>query len=194
MWTLIKPLVHENTQKKIRILNRSATLKGLQEHIDISQIPEYYGGHLSYGSGNDSCRFNSPEQVAMNEYVSKLNNKQSPTNRGNISLPTDDSIDNIGDVIKSRDSPHTDSSRSPTRSNAIVHRNNITTPEMPSTLNRPSILSDQSTSVSLSSALSDTSGPNLNRNNVNQFEKHPLYSSKSFKGISIPRNDFIQRK
>lgn len=74
-WKLIKPLVHENTQKKVKILSASETLKGLQEHIDISQIPEFYGGQLDYG-GHDSCRFNSPDVLAMDEYVRKLNGEE----------------------------------------------------------------------------------------------------------------------
>jgi hypothetical protein len=55
VWSIVKPMIHENTQKKIRILSKSQILSGLQEHIDISQIPEYYGGKLDYG-GHDSCR------------------------------------------------------------------------------------------------------------------------------------------
>lgn len=31
LWRIVKPLVHENTQKKVRILSRADTLKGLQE-------------------------------------------------------------------------------------------------------------------------------------------------------------------
>jgi hypothetical protein len=75
VWRVVKPLIHENTQKKVRVLSRSQTLAGLQEHIDISQIPEYYGGQLDFG-GRDSCRFHSPETIAMNEFVAKLNSKQ----------------------------------------------------------------------------------------------------------------------
>jgi hypothetical protein len=71
-WKLLKPLVHENTQKKVKILSASETLKGLQEHIDITQIPEYYGGQLDFG-GHDSCRFSSPDVVDMEEYVKRLN-------------------------------------------------------------------------------------------------------------------------
>jgi hypothetical protein len=44
----------------VRILSRGETLKGMQEHIDISNIPEFYGGQLDFG-GKDSCRFKSPE-------------------------------------------------------------------------------------------------------------------------------------
>lgn len=77
LWKIVKPMVHENTQKKVRILSSKETLKGLQEHIDISQIPIYYGGQLDYGGGADSCRFNSPEAIALNEYVRKLNDGNS---------------------------------------------------------------------------------------------------------------------
>lgn len=58
---------------QVKILSASETLQGLQEHIDISNIPEYYGGQLSFG-GHDSCRFNSPEAIALNQYVDELNN------------------------------------------------------------------------------------------------------------------------
>ncbi|RYG67290.1 hypothetical protein EON64_07755 [archaeon] len=77
-WKIVKPMVHENTQKKIRILSPKETLKGLQEHIDISDIPEYYGGQKDYG-GHDSVRFCSPETVEMNEYVRRLNEGASST-------------------------------------------------------------------------------------------------------------------
>lgn len=55
LWRLIKSLVHENTQKKVRVLSKREVLDGLLEYIDIEQIPEYYGGKLDYG-GHDSCR------------------------------------------------------------------------------------------------------------------------------------------
>ena len=74
IWKLIKPLVHENTQKKVKILSKHELLKGLQEHIDISQIPEYYGGQLDFG-GHDSCRFKSPQVVEMERYVRELNSR-----------------------------------------------------------------------------------------------------------------------
>lgn len=59
----------------MKILSASETLKGLQEHIDISNIPEYYGGELSFG-GHDSCRFHSPETIALNQYVEELNHQR----------------------------------------------------------------------------------------------------------------------
>lgn len=77
MWKLVKPLVHENTQKKIRILNAKETLTGLQEVMDISQIPEFYGGEMRFDcsedKGKDSCRFHCSEVLQMNEFVRKLN-------------------------------------------------------------------------------------------------------------------------
>lgn len=74
MWKIVKPWVHPNTQKKVRILSAKESLNGLQEHIDISQIPVYYGGQLDFG-GKDSCRFSAPEVLAWNDYVQRLNDK-----------------------------------------------------------------------------------------------------------------------
>jgi len=72
LWKMIKPMVHPNTQKKVKILSRSETLKGLEEHIAIEDIPEYYGGKRDYG-GHDSCRWQSPEVVALGEFVKRIN-------------------------------------------------------------------------------------------------------------------------
>lgn len=74
IWKLVKPLVHENTQKKIKILSKRETLEGLQEHIDISEIPSYYGGKLDFG-GVDSCRFKSKEVLDLENFVRELNLK-----------------------------------------------------------------------------------------------------------------------
>ena len=73
-WKAIKPWIHPNTQRKVRILSKNETLEGLKEHIDEELIPSYYGGKLDFG-GKDSCRFNSPESVAISEYVKELNKK-----------------------------------------------------------------------------------------------------------------------
>jgi hypothetical protein len=88
LWKIVKPMVHENTQRKVRILSKSETLKGLQEHIDLSQIPVYYGGELQYPPPTDylanesddqeknhldSCRYYSPDVIEMNGYVRQLN-------------------------------------------------------------------------------------------------------------------------
>jgi hypothetical protein len=69
IWKLIKPMVHENTQKKVKILAKKEILNGLLEHVDMSEIPIYYGGLKDYGGGIDSCRFNSPDEIALAEYV-----------------------------------------------------------------------------------------------------------------------------
>lgn len=97
-WKLLKPLVHENTQKKVKILSASETLKGLQEHIDISQIPEYYGGQLDFG-GPDSCRFSSPEVLEMEEYVRKVSGEEGAIQSnvpfsGGVASSTGDGHDN----------------------------------------------------------------------------------------------------
>jgi hypothetical protein len=72
LWRMIKPLVHENTLKKIRILTKSETLAGLSEHIEIEDIPDYYGGQLGFG-GHDSCRLKSPQTAAIEDFVRELN-------------------------------------------------------------------------------------------------------------------------
>ena len=72
LWRVVRPLVHPNTQKKVRILTKSDTLNGMQEHIDISNIPEYYGGQLDFG-GYDSCRYGSPEVIDLNNFVQRVN-------------------------------------------------------------------------------------------------------------------------
>jgi hypothetical protein len=81
LWKIVKPLVHENTQKKIKILSPKETLKGMMEFIEIDQIPEYYGGKLDYG-GHDSCRFHNPDSANLVEYVRKLNEKHAIVGEG----------------------------------------------------------------------------------------------------------------
>jgi len=73
IWSIVKGWIHENTVKKVRILGPSDTLSGLQEHIDISQIPEYYGGGLKYGDDKDGCRFHAPPSEDLYELVRKVN-------------------------------------------------------------------------------------------------------------------------
>eukprot|EP00602_Paraphysomonas_sp_CaronLab_P003563 CAMPEP_0185027420 /NCGR_PEP_ID=MMETSP1103-20130426/12453_1 /TAXON_ID=36769 /ORGANISM="Paraphysomonas bandaiensis, Strain Caron Lab Isolate" /LENGTH=627 /DNA_ID=CAMNT_0027561407 /DNA_START=472 /DNA_END=2352 /DNA_ORIENTATION=- len=74
IWRVVKPLVHENTQKKIKILSKKEVLAGLNEFIDFDQIPVYYGGGRDMG-GHDSCRYESEFEKDMAEYVRRLNAK-----------------------------------------------------------------------------------------------------------------------
>jgi len=82
-WTykMLKPLIHENTQKKVKILSKKEVLGGLSEFFDVSQIPVYYGGELDFevgdkrGNGNDSCRFQSIEEVYMAKMTDRLNRR-----------------------------------------------------------------------------------------------------------------------
>lgn len=78
LWRVVKPLVHENTQKKVRILSSKETLSGLQEHISIENIPVFYGGQLTCGDGSkDCCRFSSEESLAINDFVRRINDRHS---------------------------------------------------------------------------------------------------------------------
>lgn len=77
IWKMVKPLVAESTQRKVKIFAQSETLTGLTEFIDMDQIPEWYGGNLDFG-GKDSCRFSSPDVLKMNAYVKNLNEGLTP--------------------------------------------------------------------------------------------------------------------
>jgi hypothetical protein len=78
--TLTRPLLAsiylppQSTTRQIKVLDGKETLTGLQEFIDMDNIPEYYGGHLQYG-GKDSCRHKAPEVLALNEFVLELNKR-----------------------------------------------------------------------------------------------------------------------
>jgi hypothetical protein len=98
-WKMLKPMVHPNTQKKVRILSPSETLSGLQEYIDISQIPEYYGGQMDFG-GHDSCLFSNPDSVAMDEFVRRLNAGEEAPSPTHSTVPFSDKK-NGGDAEKS---------------------------------------------------------------------------------------------
>ena len=106
-WKLVKPLVHENTQQKVRILSSSETLKGLLEHIDIDQIPEYYGGNLDYG-GHDSCRFKCPDAVEMDEYVRKLNEGENGLVQSRVPFSDKENSDsNVADISDTKTNTET---------------------------------------------------------------------------------------
>ena len=75
LWKMVKPMINEATQKKISILSKSETLKGLSEVLTLDNIPAYYGGKLDCGiSGQpDVCRTQSPDALRLQRYVEKIN-------------------------------------------------------------------------------------------------------------------------
>jgi len=77
IWKLIRPLLDEHTQQKVRIYRSHEVKKGLEELIDINNIPEVYGGNLRFVSApntNDpnDCRFNSPEEKEYRRFALRL--------------------------------------------------------------------------------------------------------------------------
>lgn len=70
-------MVNERTRKKVRIVSKSETFKTLTEFISEENVPKCYGGQLSFGDGSnpDSCRWNSPEEVALRQFVHAVNRK-----------------------------------------------------------------------------------------------------------------------
>jgi hypothetical protein len=124
LWKIVKPMVHENTQKKVKILSAKETLKGLQEHIHISQIPVYYGGECDFG-GHDSCRFFSPDSVALTEYVKAVNERasgvQNKTPFDVRAEPGDLPPGNPGDVPMNTDNNRTIESSESNVANLMSH-------------------------------------------------------------------------
>lgn len=105
LWRIVRPMVDENTQKKIRILSKSETLKGLQEHIDLDQIPDYYGGNLCFKPGTvDSCRHFSPETLAVSDFVRRLNERNQCGNN-NASFYGSDALAAAGGDVSSATTP-----------------------------------------------------------------------------------------
>jgi len=75
IYAMVKPWVHENTQKKVHICSPSENLEALLENIDIENIPTYYGGNMTFEGkgGKDVCRFHNPDVKTMDEFVHSVN-------------------------------------------------------------------------------------------------------------------------
>ena len=72
---MIKPLINETTQKKIRVYTAKETLAGLQEFLDLDRIPEVYGGTCKfYGKGGKPTPpwCGSEPELAMKDFVERL--------------------------------------------------------------------------------------------------------------------------
>ncbi len=72
---MIRPMVNERTQKKVKIVGKKETYQCLLEFIDEANIPDSYGGKLKFGDGPDSCRRFSPQEVALREHVEAVNKR-----------------------------------------------------------------------------------------------------------------------
>jgi len=91
LWNVIKLTLHPNTQKKVFILSESAAKKTMKTLIDHESVPIEYGGGLKFpsnapavekdfpgplGKEKEKARFCSEYEVAINDYVKRLNSKQ----------------------------------------------------------------------------------------------------------------------
>jgi len=73
LWKMVKPLVNEVTQKKIRIVNAANTLNAMREFIDDDQIPQCYGGTGVWGDGGpENERYQNPLEVALQKFVDNI--------------------------------------------------------------------------------------------------------------------------
>jgi hypothetical protein len=79
LWRVVKPMINENTQKKVRVLSAKETFQGLCEFIEPDQIPEEYGGTLVYKNDQNEkvsvrdSKHGSELERAIFMYVERLN-------------------------------------------------------------------------------------------------------------------------
>jgi len=89
MWNVIKLMLHPNTQKKVFILSESAAKTTMKTLIKEDSVPVEYGGTLEYSPGTqaatratfdgplgqkkESCRWASEFEVALQDYVHRVN-------------------------------------------------------------------------------------------------------------------------
>lgn len=80
LWKMIRPMVNERTQKKVKIVKGGKEMfECIKEFVDPKNIPKAYGGELSFGENGEkdpeSCRWNSPEEIALRNHVHEVNKK-----------------------------------------------------------------------------------------------------------------------
>ncbi len=90
LWNVIKLMLHPNTQKKVFIFSEKDAKSKMKTLIPENSVPVEYGGKLKYslndaktnadfegplGEEKESCRWCSEFEVAMADYVDRLNRK-----------------------------------------------------------------------------------------------------------------------
>jgi hypothetical protein len=77
VFKLIKPMLTPQTIAKVKIFSKAETLIGMQEFIEIAQIPAMYGGMLQeqVGSGNEEETWRSAEDKQVTKHVHLVNSK-----------------------------------------------------------------------------------------------------------------------
>jgi len=72
IWNIVAPMLDRNVRERISIF-RADYKEALFDLINPEDIPEQYGG--SCRCGGRSCRFHSPEELALAARVKELNEK-----------------------------------------------------------------------------------------------------------------------
>lgn len=188
IYKILKPMIHENTQKKVKILSKKEVLDGLKEHIDISQIPVYYGGELDFeigdkrGHGNDSCRFYSPEEVFMAKMTDRLNRRCAGENVSDDEIEyKENATDKCGETTKLNPSDEnsvadTQESQSSTDDSSIISARASLLPPTPRTSGNSQKMQMhlQKSTISGRVQSDDWSVSSIGQNTVSSPAKTPL--------------------
>ncbi|RXG69993.1 SEC14-like protein 2 [Armadillidium vulgare] len=77
VYNLVKPFLHENTIKKIRIYGYSGWKEDILEEIDPDQLPAHFGGNLTDPDGDPKCpsKINPGGPVPKHYYLTDKNLK-----------------------------------------------------------------------------------------------------------------------
>ncbi|GMH55555.1 hypothetical protein TL16_g01935 [Triparma laevis f. inornata] len=115
LWNVIKLTLHPNTQKKVFILSASAAKKTMKTLIEHSSVPVEYGGILKFGDDDpttskdfygplgkekEKARYCSEFEVATDDYIRRLNEKQKLPLPPDVAFEREDVIISKEDYLK----------------------------------------------------------------------------------------------
>ncbi|GMH75060.1 hypothetical protein TrST_g4992 [Triparma strigata] len=115
LWNVIKLTLHPNTQKKVFILSQSAAKKTMKTLIEHTRVPTEYGGDLKFtdeaptvnkdfygplGKEKERARYCSEYEVALDDYIRRLNEKQKLPLPPDVAFEREDVIISKEDYLK----------------------------------------------------------------------------------------------